>query len=78
MNNIADHPRPPVLNGKRLRLRPTQDSDKADRLVCQRDPEFRRMVGGDPKTCSPLTAAEVAQWYAQVCGERLQWIIEIY
>jgi|SRR5579862_5030800 len=66
----------PVLGGKRLLLRPAKESDKADRLACGRNLEFRRLVGGDPRTCPPLTAEEVEQWYARLCSEPLQWVIE--
>jgi len=44
-----------ILNGPHLCLRPPQESDKTDRLACGRDPEFRRMVGGHPNVCPPLT-----------------------
>ena len=37
-----------VLEKERLVLRPPRASDKADRLRYGRDPEVRRMVGGDP------------------------------
>ena len=65
-----------VLQGKRLALRPPKDSDKSDRLACGRNPEFRKMVGGDPRDCPPLTEAEVEQWYIRLCQEPLQWVIE--
>lgn len=76
MSDLADNSQTPVLTGKRLRLRPEYESDKADRLACGRNPEFRRMVGGHPRTCPPLTATEVDQWYVQVCREPLHWMIE--
>jgi ribosomal-protein-alanine N-acetyltransferase len=66
----------PALNGKRLRLRPAQESDKADRLSYGRNAEFRKMVGGDPRTCPPLTAEEVDRWYERLWSEPLHWAIE--
>jgi RimJ/RimL family protein N-acetyltransferase len=65
-----------VLQGKSLMLRRPQESDKLDRLAAGRNAEFRKMVGGDPYDCPPLTQAEVEQWYIQICQEPLQWIIE--
>ncbi len=35
------------------------------------------MVGGDPRTLPPLTPNEVEQWYHQVAGDRLHWIIAL-
>lgn len=66
-----------ILQGKRLVLRPPQESDKQDRLADGRNPEFRHMVGGDPHTWSPLTEIEVEQWYIQLCREPLQWVIDV-
>lgn len=75
MNNLpTSHP---ILAGERLCLRGPQESDKADRLACGRDPEFRRMVGGDPRTCPPLTEAEVTGWYEAVRADSLYWIVEV-
>jgi RimJ/RimL family protein N-acetyltransferase len=70
---IADRP---ILRGKHLVLRPPQESDKQDRLAYGRNPEFRKMVGGDPLTWSPLTEIEVEEWYIQLCQEPLEWVIE--
>ena len=66
----------PALQGERLALRQPKDSDKSDRLASGRNPEFRKMVGGDPLDCPPLTEAEVEQWYTWLCQEPLQWVIE--
>ena len=66
----------PVLEGARARLRSPQETDKHDRLVWGRDAEFRRMVGGDPRTLPPLTAEQVDAWYRQVAQEPYHWIIE--
>lgn len=66
----------PVLQGKRLALRQPKDSDKSDRFDSGRNSEFRKMVGGDPRDCPPLTEAEVEQWYTRLCQEPLQWVIE--
>lgn len=65
----------PVLRGDHLLLRPPQPSDKQDRLAYGRDPEFRKMVGGDGRTCPPLTAAEVEYWYQEVDSDPFGWII---
>ena len=66
----------PLLKGKAIILRPPRASDKHERLAYGRDAEFRRMVGGDPRTLPPLTEAEVKVWYRQVASERFHWIIE--
>jgi hypothetical protein len=56
----------PMLCGVRVRLCPPVERDKQDRLADGRDPEFRRMVGGDPMDCPPLTLPEVEQWYQRL------------
>lgn len=66
----------PPLQGERLVLRAPRDSDKSDRFASGRNPEFRKMVGGDPHECPPLTEAAVEQWYIRLCQEPVQWIIE--
>lgn len=66
----------PILKGPTIMLRPPQETDKQDRLAYGRDPEFRRMVGGNPNTLPPLTAAEVERWYSQAVQEPYHWIIE--
>jgi ribosomal-protein-alanine N-acetyltransferase len=66
----------PTLCGVRVKLRPPVERDKQDRLAAGRDPEFRRMVGGDPMDCPPLTLPEVEQWYQQLCHTPLHWVIE--
>ena len=77
MNNVDnDGQCTPILIGKRLRLRPIQESDKADRMGYGRDPEFRKMVGGDPRTSPPLTEAEVQRWFEHWIKEPLHWVIE--
>jgi hypothetical protein len=66
----------PPLQGERLVLRAPRDSDKSDRFASGRNPEFRKMLGGDPHDCPPLTEAAVEQWYIRLCQEPVQWIIE--
>ena len=67
----------PILTGKRIVLRPPLPSDKADRQVYGRDPEYRRMVGGDPYTAPPLTIAEIDAWYERTGADPLSWIIAV-
>ncbi|HZS07630.1 MAG TPA: GNAT family N-acetyltransferase [Blastocatellia bacterium] len=74
--NIPEPQNLPTLCGERVRLRPPVERDKEDRLADGRDPEFRRMVGGDPADCSPLTMPEVERWYEQLCRAPLHWVIE--
>src|SRR5262245_60608992 len=74
--NIPEPQYLPTLNGARVKLRPPVERDKQDRLAAGRDPEFRRMVGGDPTDCPPLTMPEVEQWYQRLCQAPLQWVIE--
>jgi ribosomal-protein-alanine N-acetyltransferase len=66
----------PLLEGGGVTLRPPREIDKQDRLAYGRDAEFRRMVGGDPRTLPALTIAEVEAWYQQVVQDRHHWIIE--
>ena len=35
------------------------------------------MVGGDPRTCPPLTGEEIGRWYVQIYGDALHWVIEV-
>jgi RimJ/RimL family protein N-acetyltransferase len=76
MMNIPDPQNLPTLYGERVTLRPPVERDKQDRFAAGRDPEFRRMVGGDPADCPPLTMPEVEQWYQQHCHSPLHWVIE--
>ena len=46
--NIPEQQDLPTLRGTRVKLRPPVERDKEDRLAAGRDPEFRRVVGGDP------------------------------
>ncbi len=66
----------PTLMGQQVLLRPPRETDRRDRFACGRDPEFRRMVGGDPHTLPPLTEAEVESWYHQLSQECYHWVIE--
>lgn len=70
-------PDPPNLRGPRVILRAPREADKSARLSYGRDPEFRRMVGGDPRTNPPLTTEEVDQWYERAAAEPLYWIIDL-
>jgi hypothetical protein len=54
MMNIPEPQNLPTLYGKRVKLRPPVERDKQDRFAAGRDPEFRRMVGGDPADRPPL------------------------
>src|SRR5215468_8407744 len=74
--NIPEPQNLPTLDGARVKLRPPVERDKQDRLMAGRDPEFRRMVGGDPADCPPLTMQEVEQWYQRLCHSPLHWVIE--
>ena len=74
--NIPEPQNLPTLDGARVKLRPPVERDKQDRLAAGRDPEFRRMVGGEPTDCPPLTMPEVEQWYQQLCHLPLNWVIE--
>jgi [ribosomal protein S5]-alanine N-acetyltransferase len=74
--NIPEPQDLPTLCGVRVKLRGPVEHDKEDRLAAGRDPEFRRMVGGDPSDCPPLTMSEVEQWYQQLCRAPLHWVIE--
>lgn len=75
MNNTREKDRQ-VLRGERLLLRPPKEGDKADRLRYGRDPDYRKMVGGDPRTNPELTRAEVERWHEQINQDPLSWVIE--
>lgn len=66
-----------ILRGESVILRAPIESDKEDRLACGRDPEFRLMVGGDPRTLPPLTTEEVEEWYKHFKSTPYSWIIEV-
>lgn len=67
----------PVLAGPRVLLRPGRVADRAERLAMGRDPEFHRLVGGDPARARlPLTPADVERWYTSLSSEPLHWAIE--
>ena len=65
-----------ILTGSQVVLRPPRETDKGDRLACGRDAEFRKMVGGDPRSLPPLTVAEVEAWYDQLSQQHHHWVIE--
>lgn len=68
---------PPVLSSDRLVLRPPRESDREERLALGRDPEFHRLVGGDPaRSHLPLTRADVERWYRRLSAEPVSWAIE--
>jgi ribosomal-protein-alanine N-acetyltransferase len=67
----------PLLRGNRLLLRAPLERDKADRLSYGRDPEFRRMVGGDHRVNPPLTVEEVDRWYQAALVEPHSWVIDL-
>lgn len=66
-----------ILYGSRVTLRAPQNADKVTRLSYGRDPQFRRMVGGDPNTDPPLAAEEVNHWYEGIASDPLHWIIDL-
>ena len=66
----------PTLRGQRVLLRSPIPEDKADRLRCGRNKDFRRMVGGDTRTNPPFTAADADHWYSQTAEDPLRWVIE--
>ncbi len=69
---------PPLLQRERIRLRPLQAADKQQRLAYGRDPEFHRLVGGDPaRSRLPLTPEDVERWYTRHVREPLFWAIEV-
>jgi ribosomal-protein-alanine N-acetyltransferase len=68
---------PPVLFSDRVVLRPVRESDREERLALGRDPEFHRLVGGDPaRSRLPLTRADVERWYRRLAAEPVSWAIE--
>lgn len=66
-----------ILQSPRILLRAPKPADKQDRLSFGRDPEFRKMVGGDWRTCPPLSVGEVDRWYDEVEDDPLRWMIEL-
>lgn len=69
---------PPRLRGARLLLRSLQEGDERRRLALGRDPEFHRLVGGDPARAPlPLTPEDAARWYTRHAREPLFWVVEV-
>ena len=66
----------PVLQGHRVTLRPPQERDKKAHLARGRDAEFRKIVGGDPRTLPLLSEAEAEQWYNQLGQGCHHWVVE--
>jgi [ribosomal protein S5]-alanine N-acetyltransferase len=69
---------PPLLVGPGVRLRQVELRDRAHRLALGRDPEFHRLVGGDPARADlPLTDADAQRWYAEIAADPLSWVLEV-
>lgn len=67
----------PVLTGERIRLRPLQPSDRAERVSIGRDPEFVRLNGGNGAVAGrPFTDADADRWFAARRAS-LRWAIEL-
>lgn len=82
----------PVLTGPRVRLRPPQPDDLADRIRSGRSIEFRHMVGAEltpeeigalhehtphqETTRQPFPRAAAERWYAEVAASATAWMIE--
>jgi ribosomal-protein-alanine N-acetyltransferase len=75
--NDNDNNRNTLLRGERLLLRPPREADKQDRFSYGRDPEFRKMVGGDHRVNPPITVVEVECWYQSVLAEPYTWVIDL-
>ncbi|MGE5674560.1 MAG: GNAT family N-acetyltransferase [Mycobacterium leprae] len=67
----------PILQGKRVLLRPPCEKDKQDRLALGRNAEFVRMCGGDHRNLQPFTPEQAERWYARLVAEPLEWVIEV-
>ena len=67
----------PILTGSNVVLRGPIESDKTDRLRFGRDPEYHRMVGGDPRETSTLTHEGMDRWYQRALREPLHWVIDL-
>jgi [ribosomal protein S5]-alanine N-acetyltransferase len=57
-------------------LRPLRSDDLGPWLAYGRDPEFVRLVGGDPRSINALTAEDVTQQYLVVDQSDCGWAIE--
>lgn len=66
----------PNLIGERTLLRAPRSSDLEERRAVGRHSAFVRLVGGDEATVTPMTDADAERWYARLCAEPYEWIIE--
>ena len=66
---------PAVLQGEVVILRPARESDREDRLRCPQDPEFVRMLGGEPEP-TEISPQRAQRWLDQRI-ERGDWVIEV-
>lgn len=78
MSAAKDPPvRAPLLEGRRIILRPVRESDVRERLLAGRDPEFHRLVGGNPERAKlPLSLEEAARWQQEMAADATGWAIE--
>jgi RimJ/RimL family protein N-acetyltransferase len=66
----------PILTSAHLRLRPPQSTDIADRQRHGRNGEFRRMVGAQEQSDSPMSHSEAQQWYENLRNQPHTWMLE--
>ena len=64
-----------VLVGSRVKLRPPEERDKAERLILGRDPEIHRMFGGSANA-APLSWQEVEAEFEGLASDPYAWVIE--
>lgn len=67
----------PVLEGRRVRLRPFRPSDSAERLALGRSAEIVRSFGGDPDGLPPYAEKEARHWVERNLAHPHSWAVEV-
>ena len=67
---------PPILEGRRVTLRPFVDADIAARLALGRDPEIHRLYGGSRKDLRPLTLEDAQGWVRSLRRQPYAWALD--
>ena len=65
-----------MLFGERVIVRPSQESDAADRIAAGYGPELSRMYGDDPRERKSFTSETAARWQETLAKEPFAWAIE--
>jgi RimJ/RimL family protein N-acetyltransferase len=67
---------PPVLQGRRVTLRPPVEGDIDVRVALGRDPEIHRLYGGNQAELRPLTLDDATRAHLRLFEHACAWVIE--